>query len=486
MSAGVSSSRLAPPVVASISAGAPTRRGSFAAARRAAREHLPDLLVLLSLCGLVPIATWQARTVGARLNDVNQTIEPSTRAVADLQLALSKEAAGTRAFLLTGNPAYAEEFHAARADRRQALGELAALSDSSVPGFTDVLSAATTELAVADGWLDGLYSGRITPAAYLAEFPNQHRRFTRVVSSASTLHARLRARAAAHRAEIDRTQRIAVALELGAVALALLAGASVVRLRSREREARLASDRAQADAEFRRAQLQTMTTRWTRLIRGFSHDLKNPLAAAQGHLFMLEKGVKGPLAPSQLHAVSKSRHSVDTAVALAADLVDLARAETAEVDVRRVDMNLCDLVASVVDDYRAQASAKGLSIDLAVPAMPEKLHSDPARVTQILGNLVSNAVKYTNAGTISIRVAPRPDAGGRDCLAVDVSDTGPGIPKEDQRRVFDEFERLDAASSPGMGIGLAISERLARTLGGALTLDSEPGKGSTFTLWLPA
>lgn len=485
MSAAVVPPPLTPPATTKPQADPLSRRRSPAGAPRVRLEHLPELLVLLSLCGLVTITVWQLRSVRALLKEITQTIEPATRAAADLQLALAKEAASTRAFLLTGNPAYATEFHVARAARRRTIAQLTALPSSAGSGVNDLVSDANRQLVVADRRLDGLFAGTIPPAAYLHEFPDQHQRFNLTIASAATLHERLRAQATAYRARVDATEQVGVVLELGVVILAFVAGVAIVRSKDRERAARMAIGRAHADAELRRAQLESMTTRWTRLIRGFSHDLKNPLNAAQGHLFMLETGVKGALSPSQVHAVSKCRHNVDTALALTADLVDLARAETAEVDVRRVEVNLCDLVTSVVDDYRAQAVTKGLAILLDVPPAPEKVESNPARVSQILGNLVSNAIKYTSAGTITIGVRRRTDSAGHRGVAVDVSDTGPGIPKEHQRRIFHEFERLESAKPAGIGIGLAISERLAHTLGGTVTLDSEPGKGSTFTLWLP-
>ncbi len=462
----------------------PERERRSPRALRLLGEHLPEAIVLIALCSLLGINYYQLQSLRTSLRDMNNITEPSTRAASDLQLALSREAASVRAFLLTGNAEYGTEFERARADRRDALQQLTLTSDA-VEGVDDVLAEAEAKLSVADGWLNGLFGGSITRAEYLAEFPSQHRRFTSVAASAATLHRRLRAQATVDRQRIDRTQRLATRLELAGVILAIVAGAAVTWLKRRERTARIASDAAQADAELRRAQLENMTTRWTRLIRGFSHDLKNPLNAAEGHLFMLERGMMSPLSPAQMQAVAQCRHAVQAAIALTVDLVDLARAETADIDVRRVEMNLCDVVASVIDDYRAQAAAKGLAVVTNLPPVPELIQSDRARVSQILGNLVSNAVKYTDAGTITVAVRRGMNAAGEHCVAVDVGDTGPGIPQEHQRRIFGEFEQLDPSEPRGTGIGLAISERLANTLGGTITLHSEEGKGSTFTLWLP-
>lgn len=115
-----------------------------------------------------------------------------------------------------------------------------------------------------------------------------------------------------------------------------------------------------------------------------------------------------------------------------------------------------------------------------------RLASDADRVAQILSNLVSNALKYTKHGGITLRIGTRQDEAAINWAVVDVCDTGPGIPKEDQERVFGEFQRLaDSAGTDGAGIGLAISQSVARAIGGQITLASTPGEGSVFTLWLP-
>src|SRR5262249_30103034 len=103
---------------------------------------------------------------------------------------------------------------------------------------------------------------------------------------------------------------------------------------------------------------------------------------------------------------------------------------------------------------------------------------------QILGNLLSNAIKYTDEGSVRVRVESASWDGGRRALAVRVSDTGPGIPSEKRHLLFQEFGRL-SRDREGMGLGLAISCRLAHALGGDLTAESDAGRGSTFTLWLP-
>jgi len=136
----------------------------------------------------------------------------------------------------------------------------------------------------------------------------------------------------------------------------------------------------------------------------------------------------------------------------------------------------------VVEEYRAQAEAKGLVIAVETHDRVPAVRSDPARVRQVLGNLVSNAVKYTVAGSVLVRVSADPAA---RAVTVAVADTGPGIPKDKQHLLFREFVRLDPDAGPGAGIGLAISNRIVSAIGGSIDMSSEVGSGTTFVLSLP-
>jgi signal transduction histidine kinase len=146
-----------------------------------------------------------------------------------------------------------------------------------------------------------------------------------------------------------------------------------------------------------------------------------------------------------------------------------------------------EIVREIAEEHRAQAEAKGLSLDVKLPRRLPAMRSDPARVRQILGNLVSNAVKFTDHGSVELGVEETngegPSASGSG-VAMHVRDSGPGIPPEKVTLLFREFSRLES-NKEGIGIGLAISHRLAEALGGEIRVASEPGQGSTFTLWLP-
>jgi len=345
----------------------------------------------------------------------------------------------------------------------------------------------------ADELLDALFSRRITRQEYLTYLPLQQGRFQSTTAATARLHDAITAQSGARRAHVRAIQRVGTILALAGVFLALGASISVARLSAarlslaeRERAARAASEQARAEAELGRQQLEQISASRERLIRGFSHDLRNPLGAADGYLIMLQSGVMGPLAPAQRRCVDTAHRSVTASIRLIEDVLELARAEKGTLEVRAVPTDLRDVVARTIDEYRAQADNKALTISTQFPAALPVLQSDPARVGQILGNLISNAIKYTESGGLTVRLGVRRDDGGCERAAVDVCDTGPGIPKEELESIFDEFYRLQSdAGIRGTGIGLAISQRVATLLGGHISVESEPGHGSTFTLWLP-
>jgi|SRR5690554_586229 len=258
------------------------------------------------------------------------------------------------------------------------------------------------------------------------------------------------------------------------------AEAEMQRLLEREQEAREESER-------RWHALERVTESRARLMRGFSHDVKNPLGAADGYAALLEDGILGELTDRQLESVRSIRRSIRNALRLINDLLDVARAEAGQVVIEHVDIDVATVVREVADDFRAQAEAVDSRIEIRVSG-PLPATTDPSRVTQVLANLLSNAVKYAPGCRIEVRAELRREQEGPrrgEWITVSVADEGPGIPPERHEHVFLEFTRLDPDAQRGAGVGLAISRRLARMLGGDITLVSEVGKGSTFTLWLP-
>jgi signal transduction histidine kinase len=262
------------------------------------------------------------------------------------------------------------------------------------------------------------------------------------------------------------------------------------RLRQQLQCALSDANRLRELAELHRDEIQRLTERRVKLIRGVTHDVKNPLGAAKGYAELLKLGIKAPVLPEQRPLLDGIQRTVDGALTMISDLLDLARADSGGLPVNRVDLELWALVRRVAMDHRSAAEAAGHTLEVRLPDRPCPVCTDPARVGQILENLISNAIKYTPApGRITVTSG---DAGGDDAAeragwtAIAVSDTGPGISTDQREAIFDEFTRLDdGGAQKGHGLGLAIARRIARLLGGDLRVEDSAEGGAMFVLSLP-
>jgi len=241
------------------------------------------------------------------------------------------------------------------------------------------------------------------------------------------------------------------------------------------------------EARAGEAGLQRVIDSRGRLIRGFSHDLKNPLGAADGYAALLQDGIYGTVSEEQFGSIARVREAIHRALSLIEDLHELARAETGRLDLQRERVDLSALVRAAAEEYRATAAVKRLRFVVDAASELPRVDTDPSRVRQIIGNLLSNAIKYTDSGTVTLRAraqaAAPPDEATH--LLVEVQDTGPGIPPDKQGFIFDEFARLADGRHPGAGVGLAISKHVAEALGCRLDVASAVGQGATFTLRIP-
>lgn len=241
-------------------------------------------------------------------------------------------------------------------------------------------------------------------------------------------------------------------------------------------------------AQEERAEVERASEARAALLRGVTHDVKNPLGAAAGYAQLLEEGIAGPLAPEQMKMVQRIHHLVRTAVQTVADLLELARADS-KLQIEYAESDLAVIIRAVADDHEGMAQAKGIEVSVAASRTP--LVTDPLRVQQVLTNLLSNAIKYSpTGGRVELCIVTSGDgAATADRLGVEVRDSGPGIPTELSSKVFQEFFRVrtaDASAPNGNGLGLAISRRLAHVLGGDVTFANGESGGAVFTLWLPS
>jgi signal transduction histidine kinase/DNA-binding NarL/FixJ family response regulator len=240
--------------------------------------------------------------------------------------------------------------------------------------------------------------------------------------------------------------------------------------------------RSQASAMEEQAEkLERAMTERSRFFASMSHELRTPINAVIGYNQLLEMGAYGDMSEEQTVAVDRVGRSAQHLLELINDILDISKIEAGKMEINAEPADLSLLLKETLTTVQIQAEEKGLSLRLSAP--PEApVETDAARVRQILLNLLSNAVKFTDSGG-SIDVQLRTAGEG---YAIDVRDTGVGIREEDFDRVFEEFEQTHRVTSPsGTGLGLPISKRLASLLGGELSLTSEVGVGSTFTLHLP-
>ena len=215
-----------------------------------------------------------------------------------------------------------------------------------------------------------------------------------------------------------------------------------------------------------------------------SHELRTPLSAIIGFSQILLDGIDGPVNEEQLQDITQVNKSGQSLLSLINQILDLSKIEAGKMELSLERVELPMLISAVLDSISPLAQEKGLRIDTRFPPGLPAVEGDAARLKQILINLLSNAVKFTDRGRIEVIAQPS----GR-MVRIAVKDTGIGISREAQKLIFDEFVQGDGSSTRrhgGTGLGLSIVRKLVEMHGGAITVISEPGMGSTFTFTVPA
>src|SRR5262245_19335667 len=280
------------------------------------------------------------------------------------------------------------------------------------------------------------------------------------------------------------------------------------------RERRLAIRIAERSAELERlySEVARANTAKSEFLANISHELRTPLNAIVGFVELLKDGVYGALSSRQVPPVDRIAASATHLRHLVDQVLDIAKIAAGRLEVHPETLVLRSFVLNIASELESLISERGLSLSIAVGASLPRVRTDPTHLRHILVNLIGNAVKYTPAGGIAVRarlvggetagqsgmrqtpedpvLAIRSPDPRRPWIALQVVDSGVGIAPADQERIFDEFEQVNAGSRTnsmlrGTGLGLAISRRLAQLLEGDIRVESQLGKGSTFTLWLP-
>ncbi len=232
-----------------------------------------------------------------------------------------------------------------------------------------------------------------------------------------------------------------------------------------------------ADLEQARIRAEEASRAKSRFLAAMSHEIRTPLQAMLGASDLLVATDSQADRKNLARMLDQAGENLST---LIEDTLDLARIEADRIELKRKVFNLHELIRGTASILKIQADAKDLALQVSIDAaVPEWVHGDPGRLSQILLNLAGNAVKFTDTGEIRIR------AQGGDAVRIDVEDTGPGIAPEDQTRIFEAFEQAPdfiSRSQTGAGLGLAISARLAKLMHGEISVNSTPGRGSLFRL----
>jgi signal transduction histidine kinase/CheY-like chemotaxis protein/HPt (histidine-containing phosphotransfer) domain-containing protein len=238
---------------------------------------------------------------------------------------------------------------------------------------------------------------------------------------------------------------------------------------------------ARQQAHHRMMEAKASDDAKTKFLANMSHELRTPVNGVLGMLELVRHIEPGP---KQQHYLETARRSAETLLGIINGILDISKIESGKIELEQSPFDLRDLVEDVTETFSDAAFGKALELACFVPAgLPTALIGDPARLRQILTNLLGNAVKFTEKGEVGVRVDAVDTGAASVFLAFEVSDTGIGIPPEKQRHIFDAFTQADSSTTRrygGTGLGLSIAKQLCEMMGGSLDLTSEPGRGATF------
>ncbi len=249
--------------------------------------------------------------------------------------------------------------------------------------------------------------------------------------------------------------------------------------------------RSNAELEEKAALLATSSQYKSEFLANMSHELRTPLNSLLILARLLSDNPDGRLSDQEVQFATTIHRSGSDLLQLINDILDLSKIEAGRMDVRPKRLPLIKLLDYVHATFRPLTLDRGLAFEVRVGEdVPREMYSDEQRLQQILRNLLSNAIKFTASGKVELRVGRvrDPDADGEEIIAFAVTDTGIGIAPEKLPVIFEAFQQADGTTNRkygGTGLGLSISREIAGLLGGRIVAESEPGRGSTFTLYVP-
>jgi signal transduction histidine kinase len=238
-----------------------------------------------------------------------------------------------------------------------------------------------------------------------------------------------------------------------------------------------------SEIEEKGRQLAIASQHKSQFLANMSHELRTPLNAILGYTELIMDGIYGEAPEKMLGVLKRVESNGRHLLGLINDVLDLSKIEAGQLVLTLNDYSMRDVVYNVFSAVEPLASEKKIGFKVEVPPDMPKGHADERRLTQVLLNLVGNAIKFTDSGEVVIKAAA-----GNGSFTVSVRDTGPGISQADQSKIFEEFQQADNSATKkkgGTGLGLSIARRIMEMHGGKLWVESEPGRGSVFSFTLP-
>jgi PAS domain S-box-containing protein len=226
----------------------------------------------------------------------------------------------------------------------------------------------------------------------------------------------------------------------------------------------------------------------SQFIANMSHELRTPLNSIIGFSRVIIKGIDGPVTDLQQQDLTAIYNSGQHLLGLINDILDLSKIEAGKMELAFDEVNIADIANSVLSTMTGLIKDKPIHLKRVIAPNLPTVRADAIRVRQVMINLLSNAAKFTDEGSITVEVSLKPGQAGRNVVMVSVSDTGPGIATADQSKLFQPFSQVDDSptrKTGGTGLGLSICQHIINMHGGRIWVESEPGKGSAFYFTLP-
>jgi len=227
--------------------------------------------------------------------------------------------------------------------------------------------------------------------------------------------------------------------------------------------------------------LKELDKRKSAFVANVSHEFKNPLTTIKESLSLVVDGAAGEINSKQKKVLTTGKDNIERLLRLVMDLLDLSKIESGKMEMKREEIDLVSLVNGIVSQYEGEISKKKQAFKKDIPQKLGSIWADKDKLTEVIINLLSNAIKYTpSGGNITVKLEEKEKE-----VRFEISDTGPGIPKEHFQSVFDKFERITAEKEEGTGLGLPIAKDIIELHKGKIWVESESGKGSKFIFVLP-